>query len=70
MPSHPDRVRANYTSIILEEHNDFRTYEQIIQIRISRIEIASALSKREILQKIIMLIKNGVTKYYIGPNKL
>lgn len=48
MPSHPDRVRANYHKVILVEMIEPQTDSQLIQLRITKADIASQMSKKEL----------------------
>lgn len=64
MPPHPDRVRRNYHNIIISEHEDLTGYEQIITVRISRIEIASLMTKNEMKYMINQKISKCIDSQY------
>lgn len=64
MPSHPDRVRRNYHDIILNTYEIVRTNEQIININITKHEIASIMSKYEMERHILSLIRKGIQEQY------
>lgn len=64
MPSHPERVRRNYHTIKLSVEEEVKTNHQVIQIRISRLEWVTAMSKREIMHNIYRSIRNGIMEKY------
>lgn len=60
MPSHPDRVRRNYHEIKIGEKRSIIDDEDIIYIKVTKKEIASAMSAREIFNSIVRAIRNGI----------
>lgn len=60
MPSHPDRVRRNYHDIKIGETKDIVKDEDVIYIKVSKQEIATAMSGTEIFHNIVRAIKNGI----------
>ncbi len=64
MPSHPDRVRRSYHEINIGEYHMPMENEQMIYIRISRMQIASCMSKREIEHNILRSIRLGIFEQY------
>lgn len=60
MPSHPDRVRRSYHKIMMNETDDMRTNNKIITIQISKQEMATWMSAREIEHNVIRAIRNGI----------
>lgn len=69
MPCHSDRVRRSYHSIHLSKQMDNRSCEQVIQIRISRLALATPMSKEEVWHNIARSIRNGVFQFYVGGTK-
>ena len=64
MPSHPDRVRRNYHNIIIEEYHDLTGYEQTIIVKISRIDIASLMTRNEIKHMIGQKLSDSIDSQY------
>jgi len=60
MPSHPDRVRRNYHSIVMGNKHNISTDEEIIYVKISRHVLASSMHASEIFQEVIRAIKKGI----------
>lgn len=69
MPCHSDRVRRNYHKIILGSNNDHANNEQIISIRITKLQIATKMSKTEVVREIFRSVRNGIFEYYVAPEK-
>lgn len=63
MPSHPDRVRRNYHKITVENHKEDRTNDSVINIRISKVQIATLMSKYEVRREIWRMISEGLESY-------
>lgn len=64
MPSHQDRVRRAYHDIKITEVDQPRTNDTLIQINISRMKIATAMSKRDVQYMVMKLIRDGINKGY------
>jgi hypothetical protein len=60
MPCHPDRVRRNYHKIVMNEIEDVITNDIVVTIRVSKREIASAMSAREVEHNVWRAIQNGI----------
>lgn len=67
MPSHPDRVRRNYHDITIQEYPTYYMETQII-INISRLEIATCMSRIEIERKIFKLVRKGLDSNRMIPD--
>lgn len=64
MPSHPDRVRRNYHTIEIIEESPAQYYESNIHIKISKLDIASCMSKREVKVMVFKYIDKGIDNQY------
>lgn len=64
MPSHPDRVRRNYHDIHIEKYEIPAANEQVIYIKITRRQIASAMTKEEIEYSVLRSIHLGIFEQY------
>lgn len=60
MPAHPDRVRRNYHRILIGETRNLVKDEDVIQIHITKQEIATAMTAREIYFNVMRAIKNSI----------
>ena len=60
MPSHPERVRRNYHKIEIVEFDQIKTDDKVISISISKRDIASAMSAREIEHNVFRIIRQGI----------
>ena len=60
MPSHPDRVRRSYHEIRVKENTELTTGDNIIQIKITKLELATAMTGTEIYHNVLRAIKNGI----------
>lgn len=66
MPSHQDRVRRNYHTIQLREWDNPGSYEQRVEISITRMEMASAMTRRDLEQLVLQRIRQGIHEQYVG----
>ena len=64
MPSHPERVRRSYHDIKIIELENIPANKILITIPISRLEIATAMTKKELEYNVIRLIKKGIQEQY------
>lgn len=64
MASHQDRVRRNYHTIEMVEHEAPHGFEQTISIQITRMEIATRMSKRDLEDYVLRKIQNQIRKDY------
>ncbi len=60
MPSHPERVRRSYHEIKMHEYEDIQTNDKMLTIRVSKAEIATAMTAREIEHNVWRAIRNGI----------
>jgi hypothetical protein len=60
MPSHPDRVRRSYHGIYIKDYKDMARDEDCITIRISKEEIATAMSAKEIYHNVVRAIRLAI----------
>ena len=64
MPSHPDRVRRNYTTTQIEQYHDMLNDEQVIVIKFTKLEIASWPYPRLIAQYVANKIYDYIMRDY------
>jgi hypothetical protein len=64
MPSHPDRVRRSYHESTIIEHGNPMRNEQIITIIITKMEMASCMTKRAVKTWILSKIMKGIDTQY------
>ena len=60
MPSHPDRVRRSYHEIKVNHKQNLVQDEEVITIKVTKAQIATAMSGSEIYHNIVRAIRNGV----------
>ena len=64
MPSHPERVRRNYHEVLLLTTDAHWSDSWDIMLKISRAEIASTLSARELKRWILRRIEQAIDRDY------
>lgn len=60
MPCHPDRVRRNYHKIVMKEEDEIRTGNRLIMIEVSKLDIATWMTAKEIEHNVWRAIHNGI----------
>ena len=65
MPSHADRVRRNYHNIKICETKDVQNNAHVIQVIITRLDIASKMSVREVEYEVWRLVQKGIIEQYV-----
>jgi hypothetical protein len=64
MPSHQDRVRRAYHDIEIVDYQNLKGYEQLITISITRMDIATQMSQRDLRYLVLKKIDEGIKKGY------
>lgn len=67
MPSHQERVRRNYHTIVLREAADPPTGDMLIQIRVTKAEIASCMRTDEIERTVLRAVQRGIRGQWRYP---
>lgn len=66
MPCHPDRVRRNYHDITIQTRENFETRATEVRISITRQDVATAMSARELKHAVLKRIGDGIDEMLSG----